>query len=223
MRINYKLTPWGQQSWYFKLVVFTIINLFLFIVTASLFSSDPQLIEVKKISIVNKTKDSITVEFQSVIKNSNYFPISASEIEFQAVNEEDTLGNGKLESLALGSLTKDTVKLKITFSLKKLTLLLMPPFSDSFNYTVLMKGSFSPLFFFNEYELTVSISPSNVKKLILNALEPTEKETSLKLEKSRFYNFYSRSNCLSVESINIILQKNARMLFTNNKYSLTRC
>jgi hypothetical protein len=223
MRIIHKLKPLGQQPWYYKLVVFTIINLFLFIVTTSLLSSDPHLIEIKKVSIVNKTKDSITVEFHSIIKNSNYFPISASQIQFQAVNDGDTVGNGELETLALGSFTKDTVKLKITFSVKKLALLIMPPFSDSFKFTVLMKGSFSPLFFYNEYAFDVSISPSNVKKLILNALDPTDKETSIRYEKPTSSNLYSGVNCLPLKCLNTKLPKTTTILFQAKKYGSTCC
>lgn len=169
MRLKLYKNQFQFNNWYIKLGLFSMINLLLFYVIIYNLKENPKLIDISKMDLISKQKDSINVDFETVLLNPNYFPISGKKIHFDAIDGTDTIGYGFIPLIAIGSRQNDTMKIQVTFFQNKLGKYLIPPI-DSIKISLNLSGNFSPFYFHQEIKIPLTIPPSKVKSLFFNAL-----------------------------------------------------
>jgi len=164
---NTSMTQKRKFNWKF-LLLFFLINFVVLLGVVGIFSSKPELVGVNKVRVKEKNGDTLTVELQLVIKNPNVFSISGSDITVITQNGEEQTGSGVLGSFSLNAGETDTVMITMKMNSDKL-LALYDKTGTDLTSTVVLNGSFSPLFFVSQVSFESAIPKENINQLLMES------------------------------------------------------
>lgn len=154
-------------NWKF-LSLFLAINFLVLLGIVGAFASKPELVGINKIKIKEKAGDTLTVELELIISNPNVFSLSGSDVTMTSFNGTEQIGVGVLGSFSLEAGQTDTLLVTMRMNTGKML--------DSYDTnakdltsTVVLNGSFSPLFFVSEVKFESAIPKENINQLLMES------------------------------------------------------